>query len=115
MAGTIPFITSVNNYRLSVAIDAVQYLFDVHWNEREQAWYMDIRHSDETEILVGIKIVLGTSLGIRSQDPFFQTYTLRAIDLSGQQKDAGFDDLGARVVVQLASLTDQNTNLPLPT
>ncbi len=114
MAGTIPFIPGANNYRLVVPIDSAQYLFDVHWNEVDQAWYFDLRNFDESEILVGIKVVLGAPLGRRSQDPFFQQYTLQAVDTSGQRLDAGYDDLGARVIVQLVSLDDVN-NLPLPT
>jgi hypothetical protein len=110
VAGTIPFTPSNNNYRLVVPIDSVQYLIDVHWNSFDAAWYFDLRNADESEILVGIKVVLGVSLGRRSQDPFFRQYTLRAVDISGARQDAAYDDLGGRVVVQILSLDDLQTN-----
>jgi len=100
MADLIPFTPSDTNYRLQVALDGVAYLFDVHWNARDNGWYFDLREQDETPILLGIKVVLGPPLGrTRRYHPFFQNHVLQVIDTSGAGVDAGFDDLGARVQV----------------
>jgi len=103
--GRLPFQPSENNYRLRVPLDNVLYLFDVRWNSRDAAWYFDIREDDETEILMGIKIVLGGKLGQTSTHPFFSTRILTVIDTSREGVDARFDDLGGRIQVVIADGT----------
>jgi len=95
----MPF-AAVPNYSVLVPIDNDQYRFDLRWNARAEAWYFDCFESDErTPIITGVKIVLGTYLGRRSPHRLFRTGVFVARDLSGQRQDAGFDDLGRRVVV----------------
>lgn len=105
-SGTIPFLPSDNNYRLAIPIDTVMYLFDTHWNSKDQSWYFDLREQDESPIALGVRVVLGASLGRSSHHPFFTKYMLHAIDTTGEGREAGFDDLGARVVVRLSSIAD---------
>ena len=106
MAEYLPFIPSDNNYRLVTSLGGIPYLIDVHWNDSDSSWYMDIYESDETPILVGIKVVLGVRLGKRSKHEFFTNHILQAVDTSGARKDAGYDDLGARVQVVHFNLDD---------
>jgi len=108
MADAIPFIPSDNNYRLVTSFDGTRYLVDVHWNSVDGvgAWYFDLREEDETPIRLGIKVVLGVNLGRASTHKFFQENILRAIDTSNAGLDAGYDDLGARVIVVRTKLTD---------
>jgi hypothetical protein len=96
---TLPFEPSTPSYRVSTTLGDTQYLLDVHWNERAEAWYFDILAADETRIRSGIKVVLGTFLGGRCVTPGFPDGVLVATDTSGEGRDAGFDDLGTRVVV----------------
>jgi hypothetical protein len=86
-------------YRVGITLNDVPYVFDVRWNGRDNAWYMDILDVNEDPIRRGIKIVLGTYLGCRSTDPRFPRGLLFAEDLSGEGRDAGVDDLGSRVVI----------------
>ena len=99
----IPFITSDNNYRLRVPLSGTTYLFDVHWNSRDSdgagAWYFDLREEDETPIALGVKVVLGAKIGYGNTHPFFKSHTLDVLDTSGEGRDAGYDDLGARVAL----------------
>ncbi len=106
MVAVLPFIPSSNNYRLIVPFDSVPTLIDTRWNARDAAWYIDFREEDETLILGGIKIVLGVNLGRRSTHSFFLNNLFLAFDTSGQGLDAGYDDLGARVVVQRITIAD---------
>ena len=106
IAYTIPFIPSDNNYTLGVILGGVKYWFDTHWNQPEAAWYFDLYQEDFTPICLGIKVVLGTNLGKRSSDPFFQANVLRALDTTNSGVDAAYDDLGARVIVTHFSLTE---------
>jgi hypothetical protein len=96
---TLPLIPEEASYRVSTTLGDTQYILDVHWNERASAWYLDILASDETYIRAGIKIVLGAFLGGRSVTPGFPDGVLLALDKSGEGRDAGYHDLGTRVVV----------------
>lgn len=102
----IPLTPSLGSYRFGAVIETVPYLFDVRWNVRDQGWYMDVRESDETPIVLGIKLVLGVYLGRRSNHDLFRNGVLVMVDLSIQGKDAGFDDLGVRVVMQYIPVLD---------
>jgi hypothetical protein len=113
MPDLIPFTPGDTNYRVGVALTedggAVKYWFDVKWNARDNvdpvtgiakgAHYFDIRELDESVVALDIKVVLGVNLGRTSTHPFFTKHLLRAVDTTGKGKDAGFDDLGGRVVV----------------
>ncbi len=95
----LPFPPSLNNYRMQVSLRNQPYLFDVRWNDRDGAWYFDLRQDDETLILGGIKVVLGGTIGHSSTHPFFQARSLTVIDTSGVGVDAGYDDLGGRIQI----------------
>ncbi len=99
MSDLLPFVPSDNNYRLVIPLAEAIYLFDVHWNARDAAWYFDLRAEDETAIALGIKIVLGVNLGMRCRNEFFLRHQFRVQDTSGERRDAGYDDLGARIQV----------------
>lgn len=89
------------NFRMGVTLDfGVPYLFDVRWNARAASWYFDMFEADETPIISGVRIVLGTYLGRRCTHDFFRRGVLVAVDTSGAGRDAGLDDLGARVQVR---------------
>lgn len=99
MPSQLPIDSSDAIYRVGVTINDVPYLFDVHWNARDGAWYLDVLDVSEDRIKCGIKVVLGVALGWRCADPRFPTGAILAEDLSGAGKDATYDDLGSRVVL----------------
>lgn len=88
------------SFRVGVTIDSEQYIVDGRWNGRDQAWYLDWYEVNLTPIIYGMKVVLGTFLGRRSNHKLFRDGVLVAVDLSGQGRDAGYDDLGTRVVLE---------------
>lgn len=103
----LPVLTSVPWHRVNTTINGYPVIFEFTWNARDNAlglttgaWYFDLMEQDETPIVNGVKIVLGTPLGRRSTHQLFRNGVLFAFDTSRQQKDAGFDDLGARVVLR---------------
>ncbi len=99
----LPIDSAFPSYRLSTAIDGVQYIVDVRWNERDEAWYLDLLSSDGDPIKHGMKIALGTKLGRRCVDPRFPTGAIIARDLTGNGNDAGRYDLGTRVQLRYYS------------
>ena len=101
-------------YRVGITLNDTPYLFDVHWNGRDGAWYFDLLDVTEDPIRCGIKIVLGIPLGFRSTDPRFPPGALYAEDLSGQGTDATIDDLGSRVVVYYYTIAELTNPDALP-
>ena len=99
MPRQLPLVPSIPFYRFGTTLSDVPYIFDIRWNGRDEAWYMDILQEDETPIRHGVKIVLGALLGRRSRDPAFPLGVMIAADLSGEGREATFDDLGTRVAV----------------
>ena len=95
----LPIDSANPNYRVGVTLNDIPYLFEVRWNARDSAWYLDVLDVSEDPIRTGIKIVLGVALGWRSTDPRFPTGAILAEDLTGEGRDATYDDLGSRVVV----------------
>lgn len=96
----LPFLGGIGYYRFSTTIDGASYLFDVRWNSRDAAWYFDVLEADETPIAHGLKLVLGCYIGRRLPHPLVRDGVLVAVDLSGAAREATFDDLGTRVVVE---------------
>lgn len=95
----LPFIPSDPHYQFETTLNDIPYHFDVRWNERDKAWYFDMYDKDGVEIILGVKIVLGTYLGRRSTHEFFATNALVATDITLENRDPTFDDLGTRVFV----------------
>lgn len=99
MPQILPLVPSVAAYRVGTQLDGDQFILDVRWNSRADAWFLDILSEAEEPIRMGIKIVLGTLLGRRCVDPRFPNGLLIASDLSNAGREATFDDMGVRVVV----------------
>lgn len=93
----IPLRTDLTHYEFSITLDGVAYLLELRWNTREEAWYLDIRLEDKTDVVTGIKVVLGFPLGRRSQHAKRPPGILLALDTSGRDIEPGISDLGGRV------------------
>lgn len=107
MPFALPLIPSEARYRVGTALDDVQYLLDVRWNGREGVWHMDILTEDEVVLQSSIALVLGViSLAWRNPDPRLPPGMLQVRDLSDNGEDAGFDDMGERVVVYYFPLSE---------
>lgn len=106
MPDFIPLDPSATNYRLRVPLDNETYLFDVRWNSRDAAYYVDIRQQDETPVALGLKLVLGVNIGRTYNHPFFQKHLLRMVDSSDDRLDATYDDIGRRVFLMHTSFAE---------
>jgi len=101
-AVTLPFVPSVGNYDFDTAINGIPYHFNVLWNTRdadpdngiEGAWYFDVLDASSNPIVTQMKVVLGAFIGRLSSDPLFTTGCIIAIDTSGKEQEAGYDDIG---------------------
>lgn len=106
MPDFIPLDPSETNYRIRVPLDNETFLFDIRWNSRDAAFYIDIRQQDEVPIALGLKLVLGVNIGRTSNHPFFQKHMLKMVDSSGAGLDATFDDVGRRVFLMHTSFSE---------
>lgn len=99
----LPFsagVVGIEDYRFATAIGEETYVFDVRWNRRDACWYLDLFEADgTTAVFHGVKIVLGAHLGRMHRHRLLDQGAFVAHDTSGQLADAGFADLGTRVLV----------------
>ncbi len=95
----LPLIPSVRQYTFDTVLDENPYVVRVTWNDRDEAWYLDIADADRVAIAYGIKVVLGANLGRVNNHKLFDNGALLALDRSGENREAAFDDLGDRVLV----------------
>lgn len=104
----LPFKSNVPHDRFSTTLDGSMYSFAVNWNHRDEAWYFDVFDEQSAAIARGVKIVLGAYLGrgARSRHALFRDGAFVAHDLSGANLDAGWRDLGTRVVVVYYTQSD---------
>jgi hypothetical protein len=110
----LPFVGSILNYTFSTTIAGASYRFDVHFNERDEAWRFSLFEADSKPIIYGVKIVLGAFLGRKSRHRLFADGVFVAMDLSGKSREATFEDLGTRVVVQWVPALELIRRLGLP-
>lgn len=110
MAFTIPLIPGRNNYTLILPVNGVNYQFaDIHWNDEDGAWYLNLLEEDNTPILGGIKLILGATLGRTSTHPFFKANRLIVNDTSGDRRDPAFQDAGARIELLLVIVSEETS------
>lgn len=99
MTQQLPLQPSVANYRFGTTLDGTPYIIDIYWNSRSSTWYMDLLGEDEVPIRNSMRLVLGTLIGGRSADARFPSGSFLVVDLSGADIDAGFNDMGVRIMV----------------
>ncbi len=98
MATLLPLVPSIPSYRVSTTLEQDQYIFDLHWTE-PAGWFIDALEVDGTPIF-RCRLVLGTFLGRRVSHRLTRRGVLVPVDLSGEGREPGLDDLGTRVEVR---------------
>lgn len=106
MPTIIPLVPALGNYRLGTALPTFNgvdwnttqnYIFDVRYNSRELAWYLNVRDIDEKLIRGGIKLVTGVYLGRTCVHPLFRSGALVLRPVGSDRRDATYWDLGLRL------------------
>ncbi len=111
MPGTIPVEPSVPDQQFTTTLTGIVYDIRVRWNTRDESWYMDVRDKAGVAIQLGIRLVLGSTLGLASGNPLRPEGRFILIDTSGENREATLDDLGTRVVLQFESWAEMNATL----
>lgn len=111
MAIVIPFRPSIGRYRFVTVIDTVQYIFKVRWNSRDEAWYFDVLEFDETPIVLGVKVTLGSYLGGRVNHPLFTQGAMVARPHAAKHENPAFNNLGVTIDILYFSRGDLVTEI----
>ncbi|MCK6585962.1 MAG: hypothetical protein L6Q76_00095 [Polyangiaceae bacterium] len=94
------------NQTQRTALDGRDYLLTLRWNQREEAWYLDLADADDVLIRAGMKLVMGQPLLRGVLDARRPPGELLVLDMEGTSDavadlgpriaDPGLDDLGVR-------------------
>lgn len=95
----LPADASAAHYDFSVALEGRTFGFEMRWNERSGAWFTTISRADGGVLAAGVRLVTGTRLLGRSADPELPPGALLVVDTSDEEREAGRNDLGTRVVL----------------
>lgn len=112
MAIRLPLEPSISRYDFTLslptpgALAGTPYIFRFRWNSRDVAWYMDVYEIDETVVVLGVKLVLGTYVGRMCPHPLFAEGIFIVIDTTNKHKEAGYDDMGTRVELWYCSANE---------
>lgn len=96
----IPLLPKYGAYRFGLTIETRPYLFEMRWNSRANAWYMNVREIDLTPIVLGVKLVLGVYLGRRSNHRLFNRGVFVLVDTEQRGREATFDSFGTTVLLK---------------
>jgi hypothetical protein len=97
MAVILPTKTDgTERYAFSTQLDGQTFAFEFYWNERGGFWAF-ILSDAAGEQLMRRKVVVGLPLTARFVDPRLPPGDFIALDTSGQDVEAGLQDLGDRV------------------
>lgn len=102
----MPTRQDVPHYTFEIDLDGRTFGFEFLWNGRSGAWYFTVSDAVGTVLLAGRKVVLGFPLLNRFRDPRLPAGDLGAIDTSGQDLEAGLNDLGKRVKILYTPAAD---------
>lgn len=87
--GDAAFIQTVN-------VGGVYYKFGVHWNTRDEAWYLTIYDTDDTIIIGNSKLVTDYELISKHKVEGMPNILLFLFDMTGAGERATFESLGSR-------------------
>lgn len=95
----IPTSGAESNYTQITALDGRDYELGFRWNQREGRWYLSVSTAEDGVIQGPTKVVADWPLIYPEQDLPLPPGTLMAVDTTGQGRDPGLAELGARVVL----------------
>lgn len=95
----IPTETNDPRFEIRVALTGDEFVFQFVWNERDDHWYVSLFDALLSPIFLGHKYVIGDALLRYVRFPRRPAGELMVIDMAKTDKDAGFDDIGKRVLL----------------
>ncbi len=90
-------------FSFTIELEGVTYALTFRWNDRDEAWFMDIGDGAGADIITGIRVVIRQGLLGRAASSLLPPGEIMAFDTSDTNVEATFEDFGLRV--QLVYLT----------
>lgn len=104
MSTVLPIDQTGSWFQFQTELDGVTYGFEFRWNEREGFWFCTMRDGEGNAIVSGRKVVLGPLFAkYRSREPVWPAADVYALDTGAGDVDAGYADLGRRVLLIYAT------------
>lgn len=97
MPQLLPLLPELPNYRFDTTLDGIQYVIDIRWNSRDEAWYMSVFSEEEEPLISGTKLVLGAWLTGDATHPDRPFGLFRLIDWTGSGTEATLTNIGSVV------------------
>lgn len=94
----IPKLPS-SNYEFRIDLEGSTYNLSLKYNKRENRWYLNIKDEQDNPIVMGIKMVLNTSLVERFQDDRLPPGTLFLLNQTDINVDPGLEDFGTEIIL----------------
>ena len=102
----IPCNPSLSHYTMTVTLDGANYDLAFDWNSRASRWYMTLMDTTDSPIAASLCLLVGVPLLMSVTDVRRPPGDFVAIDTSGQNIEAGLNDLGNRVQVRYVPIAD---------
>ncbi|HCU24078.1 MAG TPA: hypothetical protein DF383_03595 [Deltaproteobacteria bacterium] len=95
----IPVEATEPSFKKRIDLGARAYVFHFYFNERMSRWVMSVYDADEQPIVVGIVMVIDSSLTGRYSDPRLPEGEIILYDSSETHQECGYEDLGNRCLL----------------
>lgn len=86
-------------YSQRVTLEGSTYNIILKWNERDSVWYMSLLTDENVPLMSGVKVVSDFPLNRREASSDGPPGLFVAYDTSEEGIDAGFEELGERVLL----------------
>jgi len=86
--------SGARSFRQRTSLDGHEYVLTFDWNERSSAWFFSLADTDETPLLSGKKITVGTDLLGALLGPARPPGQIICLEVSGLPVDPGLTSLG---------------------
>ena len=97
MALIVPVFPGEPLYNERVRLEGRDFIFRFDWSNRESRYYMSIKSHDETNLLIGLKVIANWGFLLRHEfNTALPPGELLAIDEAGGEPPT-FNDFGTRV------------------
>jgi len=93
----LPVRSDIFAYTFLTTLEQNDYLFTLRFNSRQDRWIMDIQLPDETDLLIGIPLLVSFPLTFRFRDTRLPPGQFFVIDETGQERNPTRDNLGTDI------------------
>jgi hypothetical protein len=95
----IPFQKGLPSFTEEVTLDGIVYTFEFSWNSRGGFWSMNILNRDQTQLVMGVRLVMFYGLIRKFVDRGLPNGELYVLDPSGNTDEIQQNDFETRLTL----------------